>query len=678
MTETDTTADEQPADLTRFLTRYCEEDIREGVRSNDSEYRLPIDYEDLFAFSVQFADRLIDDPVGGEGASGPLDELRDALKHVAAAQPADTTDWRIAIENPPRSVKVPELRTEDADSIIEIEGQMSEVTQVHPHIELATWVCETCGGYIEVVAKGDSVSKPNRCYHCERQTTLSLVDDRSEFIDRQLGELTARPEDTAGFTQSSIPVYFEDDLCGEVQPGDRVSLTGILHTDHEKMLNERNPDASREFYFEPMTIEQEQRSFTDIDPQRKESIEELADDPQLFEKLIGSFAPHVVTDEIGDMRKLGIVLQLFGGVHRAMPNGDTTRGDIHVLLLGEPGTAKSQYLKYAHKLSPKSVLASGKGASAAGLTAATTQSSLTNEWSVKAGAMVLANDGLACIDEIDKIQDDARKSLHEALEDQHVPINKAGQNVVLPAKTSLLAAGNPEHGRLDAFEPLSEQVNLGPALLSRFDLVFSVSDDPDPDHDASVADNQFSFADSDLPERMRPAIDPELLREYIAYARQKFTPVWADDSVKQSAVEWYTDIRASVDETATPVGPRVNDALRRLATASAKARLSSTIDAEDVQRAKELMETYLNQVAETDDGVFDKYKGQGSTPTNVRQRMDIIKAIIADFDDKAPLSDVLDRAKERGMDEQQINHAISKMKQNGEIYEPDMRKYRVA
>lgn len=633
-----------------------------------------IDHGTLFQFDVDLADLVVENPDEG------LAELRNGLDNVTDI--VDTDNWGLSITDVPRSKKIPELRTEDANMMIEVIGQISEVTQVQPHIEVGCYTCMTCGGKCEVITRGNSASRPSRCPDCDRQTTMELDERNSTIIDRQLAEVTARPEDTAGFTQSSIPVYFEDHLCGQVHPGDRVRLTGILRTDHEAMLAERNPDASREFFFEPVGVHQEQQTFDDIEPERLDEIHELAESDDLFDKLIESFAPHVVTGAEGYKRKLGIILQLFGGVHRTLPNGDTTRGDIHVLLLGEPGTAKSQYLKYAHQLSPKSVMASGKGASAAGLTAATTQSSLTNEWSVKAGAMVLANGGLAAIDELDKIQDDARKSLHEALEDQHVPINKAGQNVVLPAKTSMLAAANPKYGTFDDYEPLSEQINLGPALISRFDLIFSVSDDPDPDLDADIATNQFALADSELPDHMMPPIEPELFREYVAYARQMYEPTWADDDVKSVAVNWYSkEIRAQVADDEgenTPVGPRVNDALRRLATASAKARLSSKIEHEDVDRAKLLLESYLNTFAGTSEGGYDKLLAQGDTTMSQKKRVNSILSIIEDTQGSTSLSDIVLKGEEMGMEEHQIDHAIKKLKKEGQIYEPKPREYRNA
>jgi len=288
--------------------------------------------------------------------------------------------------------------------------------------------------------------------------------------------------------------------------------------------------------------------------------------------------------------KLAIALQMFGGVRKQLPDGSVKRGDSHIMLVGDPGTNKSGLLKYAKKLAPRSIYTSGKSSSGVGLTAAAVRDDFGGGgWTLEGGAMVRANNGTACIDEFDKMGEEDRGSMFEALAEQEISVSKAGINATLPARTRVLAAANPETGRFDKMAPIAEQINLDPALISRFDLIFIVTDEVDEEKDAEIAEMinttakvggmiaRDGHADVDEKEDVEPAIDEEVMRAYVAYARQEYTPV-PTDAANERVKEFYVKMRSkgSSEDDPVPVTARKMEALHRLAEASARIRLRTT------------------------------------------------------------------------------------------------------
>jgi replicative DNA helicase Mcm len=370
------------------------------------------------------------------------------------------------------------------------------------------------------------------------------------------------------------------------------------------------------------------------------------------------------------MQKLAIILALFGGGETQLETGSQIRGNINILLIGDGGTAKSQFLKTAETLAPKSVLASGKGATAAGLTATAEQSNLTGEWSLKAGALVMANNGVACIDEFDKMGSEARKSIHEALENQEVPVTKAGINTTLPAKTAVIAAANPVDGEFSRFDPLMEQVDMEQPLISRFDIIFGLQDKQDSERDRVIAETQHNVAAGDM--EVSPEIPYDLLREYIAYARRK-EPQFASDDVQEKLVDYYVDLRERADDGDEP-GPRMNDSLRRLSQASARVRLSDTIDMEDAERAISMLKFHIGQVGLTEEGDISGAQLNGGK--SQKERVDTVESVIRELDSENPalLEDIYEKI---DMEQHKVDHEIEKLKQKGEVYEPETNGYRM-
>jgi replicative DNA helicase Mcm len=361
----------------------------------------------------------------------------------------------------------------------------------------------------------------------------------------------------------------------------------------------------------------------------------------------------------------------------------------------------SQLLSYIRNIAPRSVYTSGKGSSAAGLTAAAVRDDFSDgqQWTLEAGALVLADQGIAAVDELDKMAADDRSAMHEALEQQSISISKAGINATLKSRCSLLGAANPKYGRFDHYEPIGEQIDLEPALISRFDLIFTVTDEPDPERDADLAEHilrtnyagelntqrdrmanpEHSRAEVEsVTETVAPAIEPELLRKYIAYAKRDCFPAMTDEA-RAAIREFYVDLRAKgADEDApVPVTARKLEALVRLAEASARVRLADEVTAADAERVIEIVRSCLKDIGvDPETGEFDADVVETGTSKSQRDRIKSLKGLIesieADYDDGAPVEEVLDQAGEIGLDRGKAEREIESLKKKGEVYEPSI------
>lgn len=359
----------------------------------------------------------------------------------------------------------------------------------------------------------------------------------------------------------------------------------------------------------------------------------------------------------------------------------------------------SQLLQYIRQIAPRSVYTSGKGSSAAGLTAAAVRDDFGDgqQWTLEAGALVLADKGIAAVDELDKMDAGDRSALHEALEQQTISISKAGINATLKARCSLLGAANPKYGRFDQYEPIGEQIDLEPALVSRFDLIFTVSDQPDESEDRELAEHilQTNYAgelstqrreltaanvtESEVSaevETVAPEIDAELLRKYIAHAKSSVYPTLSDEA-RERIRDFYVDLRSQgADEDApVPVTARKLEALVRLSEASARVRLSDTVTEKDAERVIEIVRSCLKDIGvDPETGEFDADVIEVGQSKTQRDRAKNIRSIVAEieteYEDGAPVEEVLDRAEEAGHERSKAEHELDKLKQKGEVYQP--------
>ena len=378
---------------------------------------------------------------------------------------------------------------------------------------------------------------------------------------------------------------------------------------------------------------------------------------------------------------------------------DLEVADTHTYLSNGIVSHNSKLLQYIRQIAPRSVYTSGKGSSSAGLTASAVQDDFGEgqQWTLEAGALVLADQGIAAVDELDKMESGDRSAMHEALEQQTISISKAGINATLQSRCSLLGAANPKYGRFDQYESIGEQIDLEPALISRFDLIFTVTDDPDPDRDRELAEHilrtnyagelntqrteqtaaDVSQSEVDaVTDTVAPAIEPDLLRKYVAYAQRNCFPTMTEEA-KEAISDFYVDLRSEgADEDAPiPVTARKLEALVRLAEASARVRLADSVELEDAERVIEVVRTQLQDIGvDPETGEFDADIVETGTSKTQRDRIKNVKALIAEIEEEydagAPVEEVLDRAEETGTERSKAEHELEKLRRQGEVYEP--------
>jgi len=598
-----------------------------------------------------------------------------------------------------RKILIKDLRSVHISKFIAVEGIVRKVTEVRPRIVEAAFACTNCGSIMMVPQEDTQLRPPHECNKCSAKR-LVFLPENSRAVDSQRIKIQEYPENLRGGEQPQmIDVLLEEDLAGRVNPGDRVVINGIVRVKPRGSTQRKLTHL--DMYIEGNSIEILQQEYEEfeITEEDKEKIIELSRDGDIYQKIVKSIAPSIYGHE--DV-KMAIALQLFGGVPKKLPDGTEIRGDIHILLVGDPGVAKSQLLRYVHRIAPRSVYTTGKGTTTAGLTATAVRDEVDGRWTLEAGALVLADKGIALVDEIDKMRNEDRSALHEALEQQTISVAKAGINAILRARCALLGAANPKYGRFDKYSPIAEQIELSPTLLSRFDLIFVMTDDPDEKRDRELARHILDSHElGEMLEKMKnvsveysqqlidskshkiePEIDPELLRKYIAYAKKTVFPVLTEEA-KKRIEEFYLSLRSKAKENSPmPITARQLESLIRLAEASARLRLSDRVEAEDVERVIKIVKRSLEQIAvDPETGEIDIDYAFSGTSKRQRDRIMIIKKIIEDlepnYEKGVPEEEILKVAEEEGIDRYKAREILVKLKQMGEIYSPRYDHYRL-
>ena len=676
----------------QFYRNYYRDAIGSLAQGYPTEQRsLAVDWTDLYRFDQDLADDYLAQP----------DQLRDYAEEALRLYdlPIDVSlgQAHVRVFNLDGTTDIRAIRARDVNTLVSVSGIVRKATDVRPKVEEAAFECQRCGTLTYIPQSG-AFQEPHECQGCERQGPFVINYDQSTFVDSQKLRVQERPEGLrGGETPQSIDCHLEDDLPGRVAPGDHVTVTGVLRI--EQVTNRNQKSRVFDVYMEghSLVIDDEEFEDMDITEEDKRAIIELSQqDEALYEMMVDSIAPSIYGFED---EKLAMSLQLFAGVTKALPDGTRIRGDLHILLIGDPGTGKSQLLQYIRNIAPRSVYTSGKGSSAAGLTAAAVQDDFGDgqQWTLEAGALVLADKGIAAVDEIDKMRPEDRSAMHEALEQQSISVSKAGINATLKSRCALLGAANPKYGRFDQYEPIAEQIDLEPALISRFDLIFTVTDHPDASRDGELADHilRTNYA-GELNTQLRelaaptiteddvraaadeviPAIEPDLFRKYIAYAKRNVFPSISDEA-RGAIRDFYVDLRAQGLEADAPVPitARKLEALVRLAEASARVRLSDVVELEDAERVIAVVRGSLKDIGvDPETGQFDADVIETGRSKTQRDRIKSIRALIreieTEYEDGAPMEEVVRRAGEAGIDESKVEHEIEKLRQRGEVYEP--------
>ncbi|NON63156.1 minichromosome maintenance protein MCM, partial [Acidianus sp. RZ1] len=489
---------------------------------------LIVDFTDLYSFNEKLATDLIDSP------SAILQQIEDRLlRMLSDIDPlyADEVERvHLRLINIPRTVELRKLRSSDINKLIAIEGILTKQTPVkerayrvvlkHTHPDCnQEFIWPEEGEFEELI------TMPSICPKCGKPGQFEMIEDRTKLVDWQKVVLQEKPEEVpSGQLPRQLEVILEDDLVDSVRPGDRVRISGILGIKQDSLIR-RGSRSVFDTYMKAMSVEVSQKVLDEVEitDDDKKKIEELAKDPWVKQRIISSIAPSIFDHwEI----KEAIALSLFGGVPKVMPDSTRIRGDIHVLIIGDPGTAKSQILQFASRVAPRSVYTTGKGATAAGLTAAVVREKNSGDYYLEAGALVLADGGIAVIDEIDKMRDEDRVAIHEAMEQQTVSIAKAGIVAKLNARATIIAAGNPKFGRYIEERGISENIDLPPTILSRFDLIFILIDKPGSE-DQRLALHILNMHSEKV---VKDTVNTDLLKKYIAFARKYINPSLTDEA----------------------------------------------------------------------------------------------------------------------------------------------------
>jgi len=615
---------------------------------------LEIDTNDL---PPDLFDMLIDNP------GSVVEYARNGLVATGRIKPEDCTKIAVRFINFPAQTPIGKLNSRKLNNYVSVYGIVKNITAIIPRFYIASFDC-TCGRRVEKEIVDRFVGDPlaSECHCGNGKYTLNA--EKSIMRDAQFATLQETPEGLKGGQMpASIVCELYDDLCGRVLPGNRIVLNGVL-----RAFQRKGKSVLTETVIITNSIEYKAKEYDDIiiTDEEEARIKTMATDPEIFERVAQEIAPSVLghTDV-----KQAIALQLFGGYSKPLKDGTKTRGDIHILLVGDPGIAKSQILSSVRNLSPRAVMSSGKMSSTAGLTA-TVVKDATGAYTLEAGAAVLADKGMLIVDEIDKMRDEDRDAMHTAMEQQEVSINKAGINTTLYTRCSILAAANPKLGRFDLFEDLASQVELSPVLLSRFDLIFIMLDSPNTDKDNDIANFIMSGRDDD-----KSGYDLNILRKYIAFSRRNVKPVFDSNSAK-ILVEYYTKMRGMGGrDKPMPITARQLEALKRLAEASARSRLSETITDVDANRVVSIMYNCLKGVAfDAASGTFDTDKMTGTSKKSRDVRKELISLVDKLANDSefglAKESDVLMELVNRGFDRDKINRTIADLCKEGFYIQP--------
>lgn len=594
---------------------------------------------------------------------------------------------KLRVKNLPETniIRIRDIRSSHIGKLIQIEGIIKLSSEVLPQVIALKFKHEYrnrtnnfyCGEVFWYPQRTFNLEKPPVCPKCGN-TGGKFVIVEKKYVDTQRLILEEPPDQLErGEQPRRVTVFLRGDLCEpkmerRTTPGNRVIVTGIVKELPLKSKNTTLYELVVEAnYIEPAEKEIEEIEITKEDEMR---IKEIAASENLWNILVQSIAPSIFGYE--EIKK-AILLQMVGGLKKIRPDGTKVRGDIHILLVGDPGTAKSQLLKYVSMISPKGKYVSGKGASAVGLTATVVRDEfLKGGWSLEAGALVLSSGGICCIDEFDKISKEELSALHEALEQQTITITKANIHATLKAETSVLAAANPKYGRWDPMKTIAEQIDLPPTIINRFDLIFVIRDVPEENKDIKIASHILNSLVKT--EEIEPKIPSNILRKYIAYAK-RIVPVWTEEAleeIKKFYIKLRKTYQSEENEVKTvPISPRQLEALIRLSEASARIRLSKFVTKEDAQLAINLLMYSLKQVGiDPETGKIDIDIVSTGISATQRSRISIILDIIEElykiYNGPVPIEDILVEAERKKIPRNKAEEIIKKLLEEGYLFEP--------
>ncbi|KAG1223550.1 hypothetical protein G6F35_004592 [Rhizopus arrhizus] len=599
---------------------------------------------DLIGYNPDLANNLKNSPA----EFLPLFEnaVKESAKRILYANPnnvnnIDVPDCQVMLKSNENVVHIRDLNSEYMGKLVRIPGIVIGASTLSSRATQVTAMCRSCMTTKVIPIKGgfSAISLPRNCdstsadggkNNCPMDPFV-IVHDKCKFVDSQVIKLQeAHDMVPVGDLPRHTILNADRWLTNRVVPGMRAVIMGIYSIYQSKAAKTPGTAAVRTPYIRVVGLEVDQHNngrgkphFTDAE---EEEYIRMSRQHDLYETLASSLAPSIFGNE--DIKK-SIVCLLFGGSKKILPDGMRLRGDISVLLLGDPGTAKSQLLKFTEKVAPIAVYTSGKGSSAAGLTASVIRDPSTRDFYLEGGAMVLADGGVVCIDEFDKMRDEDRVAIHEAMEQQTISIAKAGITTILNSRTSVLAAANPVFGRYDDMKSAGENIDFQTTILSRFDMIFVVKDEHNESRDMSIARHVLNVhMNKQTQDAVMGEIDLEKMKAYINYCKAKCAPRLTQQAAEKLSSH-FVSIRKELKETerdtqlrsTIPITIRQLEAIIRISESLAKMTLSPYATEKHVDEALRLFK-YSTMDAVQSGGA------DGMTREDVMQEVSLIEAEI--------------------------------------------------
>ena len=607
--------------------KYRQKISQTGITGRES---INVDFEELFAFDQRLAERLLEKPDDFLQHAGNAAYAQLGIEDAEYARKLEKLTVRIVKLLGKEQLR--KLGSKQMGKLVMVDGIVVRATPVRPMVMNAAFRCKRCGTINQVEQTGQFLKAPPICASpdCGRDGPFEFVQDESTFIDSQDLRLQEKPED---LPPGQLPRTLNVKLVGSeivdlARPGDHVSIVGVV-----RAFAPSRPGIGKLRTFilhldanslEVLGKEPETRPPS---PEEEEKILALSKDPEVHKKIMNSIAPSIYGYE---HIKEAIMYLLFGGVSKSLPD-ITVRGEMNSLLIGDPGTAKSQLLQYVAKIAPRGLYTSGRGTTAAGLTAAVVREK-GGSMSLEAGALVLADKGVACIDEMDKMRPEDRVAIHEAMEQHTVSVAKGGIVATLNARTAMLAAANPALGRYEPHRTVAENISLPVTILSRFDLIFVLRDVPDKEGDAKMSEHILEIHRRGA-SPVEAQIDADFMRKYISYSKT-IKPKLSKAALKHLS-EFYLAMRSASETEGSPVAitARQLESLIRISEARARVALRKEVSAEDAEAAIALMKRSLEEV-----GIdLSSYKVDidlimTGKPKSVRDKLQVILSVLIEME----------------------------------------------
>jgi replicative DNA helicase Mcm len=670
MTEETLIADPEALFLSFFkMDKYRERISGMAVSGNKS---FIVDFDELLAAEPKLAQQLMEKP----------DEYLEYANRAAKAQlqieepeyAEEIVNVTVRFQGLPEATPLRILGSKHIGKFVMLEGIVVRASPARPMVMEAAFKCKWCGTTSKVIQSGPFLTAPSACSapECRRKSSFDFIQEESTFIDSQDVRIQERPED---LPPGQLPRWLDikllqRDLVDAARPGDHISVVGVT-----RAVAARLPKVGRLRSFTLhldtnfIDVESKEPEKVLITPEEEKKILELSKNPDIHNMILHSLAPSVYGYE---HLKEAIMYLLFGGTAKHFPD-ITIRGDMNVLIVGDPGTAKSQLLQYVSKIAPRGLYTSGRGTTAAGLTAAVLRDK-AGGMTLEAGALVLADKGVAAIDEMDKMRTEDRVAIHEVMEQHTVSVAKGGIVATLNARTSILAAANPTLGRYDPYRTVSENISLPVTILSRFDLIFVLRDVPEEAKDAQMTDHILDLHRRGTVPTEAP-IESELFRKYVSYSKN-IKPTLTQNAL-DCLKDFYLRMRSASETEGTPVAitARQLESLVRIAEARARIALREKVTLEDAEQAIDIMKISLEQVGiDLSSQKFDIDIIMTGKPKSLRDRLSIILGLITTMEKETGMVDK-ERLVERLQTEYEImsgeaERLIGQMLKEGTLFAP--------